>query len=382
MKYSVAICGFKAFEAVYIFPSCVVPASKIPIHLDLCAISVMPILKRPSGDIGEAGARTHLDHWDDYCGELKHPAYTIIIPSFDRPETLCKQTLSWLRFQRIDESRMVVLVAPGKAHTGTGGLQEWERYVEATRAGGFGNIRIRAGGIGLCAQMMSGMQLVGVGNYMVVMSDTVKSVKRHTLNMGTPKLAPIASGELINVLSHGHDMLLSNGFFAWSSVANHNAMRMDHVHVSRRLGLLDGNFMGMIVPTNFRRFASLPDQIYFVALTAHLWNDGHRICRYMMLSCDHTYRLAGGQASNYPTPGSRRNSENKAIRHLAEELPDLVKFAPSLKASVRTMQFKFTHHGLGPMSLKRRVKRGRPRCDCSKIASSTSRVQKMRSRQK
>jgi hypothetical protein len=342
----------------------------------------MPILKRPSCDTGEEDAETHLDHWDNYSVGATHPEYTIIIPSFDRPETLCKQTLSWLRFQKVDESRIVVLVAPGKADTDGAGLQEWERYVEATRVRGFGNIRIRAGGIGLCAQMMSGMQLVGVGNYMVVISDTVKCVKRHMAYKGIRSLTPIASGELIKVLSHGHDVLQSHGFVAWSSVANHNAIRMDPVNVSRRLGLLDGNFMGMIVPHNFRRFASLPDQIYYVALTAHLWNAGHRICRYMMLSCEHRYRLPGGQASNYPDPANGRKAEDTAIINLAQEHPDLVKFAPSPKASVRTMQFKFTHHGLGPMTLKRRVKRGRPRCDSSKIASSTSRVQKMRSRQK
>jgi hypothetical protein len=345
-------------------------------------MAVVPILKNLCCQIAEEDGEIHLDHWDDYRVDHSHPEYTIIIPSFDRPETLCKQTLSWLRYQKVDESRIVVLVAPGKADTDGDGLQEWERYVEATRVHGFGKIRIRLGGIGLSAQMMAGMQLVGVGNYMVVMSDTVKSVKRHTLNMGTPKLAPIASGELINVLSHGHDMLLSNGFFAWSSVANHNAMRMDHVHVSRRLGLLDGNFMGMIVPNNFRRFASLPDQIYFVALTAHLWNDGHRICRYMMLSCDHTYRLAGGQASNYPTPGSRRNAENKAIRHLAEELPDLVKFAPSSEASLRTMQFSYTRLGLAPMSLKKRLKLGRPRSDTARVSSNKMRSQKARDKTK
>ena len=250
----------------------------------------MPILRRPSCATGEESAETHLDHWDTDPVRKRHPDYTIIIPSFDRPETLCKQTLSWLRFQQVDESRIIVLVAPGKADTDGDGPQEWERYVEATRVAGFGKIRIREGGIGLCAQMMSGMQMVGVGNYMVVISDTVKCVKCHKDYKGFRSLTPIASGELINVLSHGHDMLLSNGFFAWSSVANHNAMRMDHVHVSRRLGLLDGNFMGMIVPNSLRRFASLPDQIYFVALTARLWNDGQRICRYMMLSCDHTYR--------------------------------------------------------------------------------------------
>jgi hypothetical protein len=217
---------------------------------------------------------------------------------------------------------------------------------------------------------------------MVVISDSVNCVKRHMAYKGIRSLTPIASGELIKVLSHGHDVLQSHGFVAWSSVANHNAIRMDPVNVSRRLGLLDGNFMGMIVPHNFRRFASLPDQIYYVALTAQLWNEGHRICRYMMLSCEHRYRLPGGQASNYTDPASRRRAEDRAIMNLAKELPDLVKFAPSPQASVRTMQFKFTHHGLGPLNVKRRVKRGRPRLDSKKIASSGMRSQRQRDRAK
>ncbi len=170
------------------------------------------------------------------------------------------------------------------------------------------------------------------------------------------------------------------GFVAWSSVANLIAMRMDPVKVSRRLGLLDGNFMGMIVPNNIERLACLQDQILYVALTAHFWSEGHRTCRYMMLSCEHTYRLTGGQASKFPDPASRRIAENTAILKLTMELPDLVKFVPSPKASVRTMQFKFTGHGLGPMTLKRRTKLGRPRDDVSKIASATSRLQKMRAR--
>ena len=174
-------------------------------------MAVVPILKNLCCQIAEEDGEIHLDHWDDYRVDHSHPEYTIIIPSFDRPETLCKQTLSWLRYQKVDESRIVVLVAPGKADTDGDGLQEWERYVEATRLRGFGNIRIRAGGIGLCVQMMSAMQLVGVGNYMVVISDSVKCVKRHMAYKGIRNLTPIASGELINVLSHGHDVLQSHG---------------------------------------------------------------------------------------------------------------------------------------------------------------------------
>jgi hypothetical protein len=230
--------------------------------------------------------------------------------------------------------------------------------------------------------MMSGMQLVGVGNYMVVISDTVKCVKRHMEYKGIRSLTRIASGELINIISHGYSVLQAHGFVAWSSVANHNAIRMDPVKMSRRLGLLDGNFMGMIVPNVFPRFASLPDQIFYVALTAQLWDEGHRICRYMMLSCDHRYRLSGGQASNYQDPACRRRAEDTAIVSLARKLPHLVKFEASPKASVRTMQFKFTVQGLGPMTMMRRAKRGRPRAECSKISSSTSRMQKLRCRTK
>ncbi len=276
----------------------------------------------------------------------------------------------------------MVLVAPGKANNDGSDLQQWEHDVETTRAEGFGNIRIRAGGVGLCAQMIAGTRLVGVGNYVVVISDTVKSVKRHTETKGKRSLIPIASRELLSIISHGFDLLQTYEFVAWSSVANHNAMRMDPVKVSRRLGLLDGNFMGMLVPNNFQRIASLPDQIFYVALTTSLWNDGHRICRYMMLSCEHRYRLPGGQASNYPDPTSRRKAEDTAILNLAQELPDLVKFAPSPESSVRTMQFIFTRLGLAPMSWKKRLKLGRPRSDTSKVSASGMRSQKERDKKK
>jgi hypothetical protein len=330
--------------------------------------------------MNDAIGNIDLDHWDSYSALQCNVQYTIVIPSFDRPQTLCNQTLSWLRSQQIDESRIVVLVAPGRANIDGSDLQEWERYVETTRAEGFGNIRIRAGGVGLCAQMIAGMQMVGVGNYMVVISDTVKCVKRHSAHKGKRRLMPIASGQLLNIISHGLDLLKTHGFVAWSSVANHNAMRMEPLKVSRRLGLLDGNFMGMIVPNDFQSFASLPDQIFYVALTTRFWNDGHRICRYLMLSCDHRYRLSGGQASHYPDAQSRRRAENIAIRNLSNAFPLLVKFAPSPKGTLKTMQFKFTIQGLGPMNMMRRKNKGRPRSDRS--TSSKDRMRTWRSRTK
>ena len=155
-------------------------------------------------------------------------------------------------------------------------------------------VNLLPGAKGLENQMEKAMEWVGEG-YMLNFSDTVTDimVRRTRKRSGQQFLAPMKRGLLPALFHHARDLMVAGAFTAWPVNPMHNASRMSHKNqISRNLGLLDGNFFGMLLPQDWKKCRVAKDHglIYDVEWSASLWARGYKFVRYMNISANHTYR--------------------------------------------------------------------------------------------
>lgn len=288
-------------------------------------------------------------HWHDILTAKggKNIEFKLVIPSFDRPTELCGNTLSLLRKDGISMDHVNVFVSPTTASPEGNRSPEWYRYTEECKKHGFAEVHIRPGGRTLEDQMVAAMEWVGTG-YMIVMSDTVRSIQtREDTPERQTRMIAAPTGTVMALIKHGFQLLTATGCTAWSVNPSHNPWQLSVCGITRRLGLLDGNLMGMFLPPDWRRMkvASGHGLIYDVEWSASLWSNGHRFVRYQGVCCEHTYRRPGGQATLMNDAVKRRLHETQAIKACAKRFPKLVKWIRKPTASLKTMEYKFSTQG-------------------------------------
>ena len=219
--------------------------------------------------------------------------YDIVIPSFDRPEQICRTTLALLRRHGVSLSDVGVFITPSTQ--GKDDDPEWSRYLAALRSHDMLEVNLLPGAKGLENQMEKAMEWMGEG-YMLNFSDTVTDimVRRTRKRSGQHFLAPMKRGLLPALFHHARDLMVAGAFTAWSVNPMHNASRMSHKNqISRTLGLLDGNFFGMLLlPQDWKKCRVAKDHglIYDVEWSASLCSRGYKFVRYMNICANHTYR--------------------------------------------------------------------------------------------
>lgn len=251
---------------------------------------------------------------------------------------------------------------------------EWFRYMSTLKEAGYGDVQLRPGGHGLENQLTAAMAWVKSG-YMIVMCDTVRDVmEKRTRRDGTESIEPIAQGSLVGLWCHAHDLMLATGARAWSLSSCHRPDFMCENRISRRLGFLDGNLMGMLIPEDWKKFRVQQGHgmIYHVELSAAMWSRGHRFVRYMGLCVDHPYRRPGGQASVFTNPAKRRRLENAAIKKAAKMYPECLEYFVKPKASLNNMQYRFKTTAEPPLTMRRAMIRGRRRKHTALRASTSA----------
>jgi len=292
-------------------------------------------------------------HLYDYLLRRIKPGVKIAIPSFDRPTKLCESTLPMLRRHGVDMATVHVFLAPTPAPGTTS--PEWHRYWRALREHNFMDVHLEPGGDGLWAQMRAIFRWAGHGTYLLVMTDDVDDiVEKKTRADGSVYSRPLAHGALAALFGHAFDLMRAGNFVAWSLSASHNPAHMSADTISRKLGLLDGNFTGMIVNATFADMVKEEKYgiIYDVAFSTEMWAAGHRFFRYRGLCVSTVYRVPGGIQSTMCVR-ERRGREDSLIRTLSTKHPTPVQFQEKPAASVRTMQYSFFALGPPPVHMTR-----------------------------
>jgi hypothetical protein len=223
-------------------------------------------------------------------------------------------------------------------------------------------VHLLPGAKGLEKQMEKAMEWVGEG-YMITMSDTVTDilVRRKRKRSGRQFLSPMKKGLLLALVHHARDLMVAGAFTAWSVNPMHNAGRMSPKNlISRKLGLLDGNFSGMLLPQDWKQCRVRKDHglIYDVEWSAALWSRGYKFVRYMNMCANHTYRRNGDQETLFQDPVARKAKENTLLKEVAAKFPKLLMFKRTRNASVKRMQYRFRAVGLQPLTMVTRTSDG------------------------
>ena len=291
-------------------------------------------------------------HFYDFLTSRRKVEYKICIPSYNRPDKLCHCTLTMLRRHSIDMTRVHVFVAPSV--TPDQGRPEWSRYLRELRGQGYSDVHIEPGGDGLWGQMQAIFSWAHEDSYIVCMSDDVEDiVSRKKKKDDAVTRKPLPHGSLDAIFLHAWDMMRVGNFDAWGLSASKNILSMDENVISRKLGLLEGNFWGMIAWPCLSSLLKEPDVgvIYDVAFTTEFWASGRRFFRYRGLSAVTTYKTAGGLMTSM-TKEQRRSAEDRQIRILSAKHPNLVQFKAKEISTLKMQQFSFTAQGPPPIRLQ------------------------------
>lgn len=297
-------------------------------------------------------------HWETFLAKKSRQPldFKVIIPSFDRPVELCGTTLALLQRDGVPMERVNIFVSPAAARAG--GCPEWYRYSDELKRHGLAAVNVRPGGRTLDEQMNAALEWAGSG-YVIIMSDIVRAIDTREETRGrTAKIVQAPAGTVMALIEHGFELMQATGSSAWSVNPSHNPLQLSVSKITRRLGLLDGNLTGMILPPGWRKMKVTKGHglIYDVEWSASLWFHGHRFCRYQGVCCQHPYRRPGGQATLLPDASLRRKSERAAIKTCAKKFPDLIRWCRKPNASLKNMEYKFSRTGPpGLVMVKTRV---------------------------
>ena len=184
-------------------------------------------------------------HFLDYV-DAQLPAVKVVIPSFDRPEQLCRTTLRLIQQNSVPLENVAVFVAPGRAPGHT--MPEWQRYLDALRSFGLAEVRLVEGGRGLVANMNAALEWVGSG-YFITMSDSVTDIQEVYRDRNrNAKLRPLRRKGLHALICHGRTLLAEGGLVAWGLCASHSARCMKEGQLSRKLGAAGWKLVWMSAP--------------------------------------------------------------------------------------------------------------------------------------
>ena len=291
-------------------------------------------------------------HFFDYLKCSHKVDYQICIPSFNRPERLCETSLRLLRRHGIPMDRVHVFVAPTPVPTRC--RPEWSRYMRELRERGYADVHIEPGGDGIVHQMRAIFSWAAEDTYIICLADDVVEIKCRKDNKSDGHCCkPLPHKSLEALFAHAWDLMRAGNFSAWGLSPCKNVLHMDARSLSRKLGLIEGNFWGTIARpwlTDLVTDSSM-NVIFDVAFTAELWASGRRFFRYRGLCCISPYKMPGGLLT-LKCKEQRRCEEDNQIKRLSLRHPTLVKFRRKDGASLRTMQYSFSSVGEPPIHLR------------------------------
>ena len=229
------------------------------------------------------------------------PCHRIAIPSVNREEALCQQTLTTLRQQEWCMSEVHVFVQPGCLGGDT--ESHMPKYRRSLTAHGFAEVRVVNGGSDLMLQYSEIFNFFGVGEAIVVMSDTIPSIvwRRHAVNLTLSQLPP---RHLQAYAALGFALCEQTHSRAWSLGPCKSPRNMQPAHISRRLGLLDGNCFGIILRDVHELQLQVSGFTTDVELSLRCWCLDGAFHRFLGVTAMHKFRARGGHATHSLQPNT------------------------------------------------------------------------------
>ena len=298
-----------------------------------------------SATIVGPGPRNGHVYLTDYAKQ-KWSDVPVAVPSKGREEELCQQTLTMLKYHGYDMS-MVHVFVDGE-HQREDGSSEYDRYYRMMHSKGFGSVGLHPGGKYLRSQYARIFQFFQNVPELIVTTDMVPKIvmRKSPRNVC---VEPLEKGMLKTIIRIGFDIASTEGARAWSLASCKAGMNLSPGTISRKCGLLCGNFHGIRMSLGPPPAMTTSNFTTDVEFSLRCWTECGAMVRFLGIAASHAYRSRGGLSTAALSPKQRHAETCKAIRKLAKEFPTLLRTEDKQKRRVTRMNYHFKQKGPKPM---------------------------------
>ena len=311
-----------------------------------------------------------------HAGSTPAPCYKVAIPSANREVALCQQTLQTLQRQEWCMAEVYVFVhpacLPGDSET------QLSKYQRCLAQHGFSEVKVVPGGANLMLQYHEIFCYFPPQERVILMSDTIPAIvwRKHMVNLTLVELPP---RHLQAHAALGFQLCSDSNSRAWSLGPCKSPRNMQPGHISRRLGLLDGNCFGLMMRGAPNVRPRISGYTTDVEISLRCWQLDNVFHRFLGVTALHKYRSAGGHACSSIAASERSDATDAAIERLVLLFPDHLQFQGDKRISDAGMRYKFKHHGGLPLILSGgRTSTGRPAVTTGRAMSAAQRQRKSR----
>ena len=315
----------------------------------------------------------------DYSDQ-RWPKVPVAIPSKGREKELCEQTLKMLQTYEYDMSKVHVFV--DATHVRSDGSNEYDIYFKYLRDHGFANVSVQKGGVGLRKQYDRIFEFFGEEPEIILTSDMVPRIDWRR-RKGNVCLESLPKEMLCPVIRIGFDICRIEGARAWSLSSCKAGLNLSPGHISRKCGLLDGNFCGVRLDVGPPIRMTVCDFTTDVEFSARCWAQDGAMVRFLGITAAHQYRSRGGHKADNPDAMKRHMDTCKAIETLAQTFPACLKYTGSEPRATEAMNYRFLQKGPRALTFKGTfTTRGRRPVNGWRPMSGKERVRQHRLRQR
>ena len=284
----------------------------------------------------------------DYEGQ-PWPKVPIAIPSKGRESEVCQQTLKMLRTYEYDMSKVHIFV--DATHFRKDGANEYDVYFKYLRDHGFAEVNVHPGGVGLRKQYEWIFAFFKDEPEIILTSDTVPRIDWRR-RQGNVSVEPLPTQKLIPVIRIGFDICRIHGARAWSLSSCKAGLNLRPGTISRKCGLLCGNFCGIRLNVGPPPHMTVSDFTTDVEFSLRCWDQDGVMVRFLGIAAAHKYRSPGGHKANNPDTNKRHRDTCKAIETLANTFPASLKYTGGEERATGAMKYRFLQKGPKALTLK------------------------------
>eukprot|EP00435_Cladocopium_sp_Y103_P017074 s1738_g4.t1 len=280
---------------------------------------------------------------------FSRPPFLIVIPTYGRPDRLVRETLAFLRRQKIPQNLIEIWLAPG--HAPGQKLSERERYEKAL-APEWPDVHIRTGVKGVMQQRWRIGLAHPEGMHLVSFDDDIPEVfEKIKPGTSSDTMQPLEAGSLEAIIHHARDLMHQEGCYIWGLAPSANPMNLVVNRISRRNGMVNGFAYGYLNRHDecFQSLYCSPTED--VERSCRFYEKDGVLLRYLMYAARTKFKAPDGISLLYENARARKLDEEAAIVKISDEFPHLlqVRTGERRRKSEEAMNFTFISLGQGPL---------------------------------
>lgn len=280
---------------------------------------------------------------------FSRPPFLIVIPTYGRPDRLVRETLAFLRRQKIPQNLIEIWLAPG--HAPGQKFSERERYEKAL-APEWPDVHIRTGVKGVMQQRWRIGLAHPEGMHLVSFDDDIPEVfEKIKPGTSSDTMQPLEAGSLEAIIHHARDLMHQEGCYIWGLAPSANPMNLVVNRISRRNGMVNGFAYGYLNRHDecFQSLYCSPTED--VERSCRFYEKDGVLLRYLMYAARTKFKAPDGISLLYENARARKLDEEAAIVKISDEFPHLlqVRTGERRRKSEEAMNFTFISIGQGPL---------------------------------